>query len=66
VAAVALLGWSALAIRQRRLWPRQLQGRAGTRWLLCSGLALALYWLLRLLLSFGLGLHGFPAFPPPG
>ena len=59
VVAAALLWWSAVAIRQRRLMPRHLPA-----WPLGGGLAaLVAYWLLRLWLSVGLGRHGFPGFP---
>ena len=48
-----------MSIRQRRLVPRGLPA-----WPLgLAAAALTLYWLLRLWLSFGLGLRGFPAFP---
>ena len=57
--AAALLGWSALAIRQRRLMPHGIPA-----WPLgLAAAGLTLYWLLRLWLTFGLGLRGFPAFP---
>ncbi len=55
LAAAALLGWSALAIRQRRLLPSGLP--AWPPGPLAAGLIL--YWLLRLWLAF----RGFPAFP---
>ena len=59
LAAAGLLVWSLLAIRQRRLLPRDLPA-----WpLAAAGLGLLAYWLLRLWLSFGLSLRGFPAFP---
>jgi hypothetical protein len=59
LAAAALLGWSALAIRQRRLVPRGIPA-----WPLgLAAAGLTLYWLLRLWLTFRLGLRGFPAFP---
>ena len=61
LAAAALLWWSLIAIRQRRLVPRSLPA-----WPLGWGaLALVTYWLLRLWLSFGLGWWQFPAFPEP-
>jgi hypothetical protein len=58
-AAAALVGWSIVAIRRRRLLPKPLP----TRPLGLVGVALLAYWLLRLVLSFGLGLEQFPAFP---
>lgn len=58
LAAGALLWWSVLAIQQRRLLPRDLQ-----TWPLGWGMImLVAYWLLRMWLSFGLGLRGFPGF----
>ena len=63
LAALALLGWAVLAIQQRRLRPRLGPAAADPRLLAWGGLALLLYWLLRLLLSYGLGQRGFPAFP---
>jgi hypothetical protein len=60
VVATALLWWSITALRQRRLVPPQLPA-----WPLGAGaLALVAYWGLRLWLSFGLGIQGFPGFPP--
>jgi len=57
--AAALVWWSITAIRQRRLLPRNLPA-----WPLGWGAAaLAAYWVLRLTLSFGLGMRGFPGFP---
>jgi len=57
--AAGLIAWSVLAIRQRRLvlvgvpsWP--------LGW---GALALLIYWLLRLAMSFAMGIEGFPAFP---
>jgi hypothetical protein len=53
--AIALVGWSLLALRQRRLWPRLALGRRGRRLgigtvaVLTS--ALLIYWLLRLKLQ---------------
>ena len=58
LAAAGLLGWSIWAIRQRRLVPEELP--AAPLGLVAAGLTL--YWLLRLWLSFGLGLRGFPGF----
>jgi hypothetical protein len=67
--AAGLVIWSVLAMRQRRLLPllppwtgAPGQGR-WTRTVAGIGLALGAYWTMRLLFSFGLGLHGFPAFP---
>jgi len=59
LAAAALLWWSVMAIRQRRLIPRKLPS-----WLLAWGAAALLaYWLLRLWLSAGLGWQGLGSFP---
>lgn len=59
LAALVLISWSLLALRQQRLWPKGLP-----RWPLpAAAVALLAYWLLRLLLSYGLGQWGFPAFP---
>jgi hypothetical protein len=55
-AAAALVGWSVLAIRHRRLLPPQLKGRH----LVVAALALLLVWLARLALQFGLGIPAFP------
>lgn len=58
LAAGTLLWWSAVAIRQRRLLPIDLK-----LWPLGWGMImLVAYWLLRMWLSFGLGLRGFPGF----
>jgi hypothetical protein len=56
-----LLAWASLAIRQRRLVPERLPARA----IGLTAAAMTGYWLVRLGLRFGLGLTGFPAFPPP-
>ncbi|MFN9643584.1 MAG: DUF2752 domain-containing protein [Cyanobacteriota bacterium] len=57
--AIALVGWSILAVCQRRLVPRNLPA-----WPLgWGGVALLAYWIVRLVLRYGLGLEGFPAFP---
>jgi hypothetical protein len=56
--AAGLLVWSLLAIRRRRLLPRQMGGLS----LGLGVVVLILYWLLRLWLSFGIGMRGFPAF----
>ena len=58
LAAGALLWWSAVAIRQRRLLPIDLKLRP-LGW---GMIMLVAYWLLRMWLSFGLGLRGFPGF----
>jgi len=59
--AAGLVWWSITAIRQRRLLPRQLPA-----WPLGLGaLALVAYWLLRLGLSFGLEVQGFPGLSLP-
>ena len=48
-----------MAIRQGRLVPRGLPA-----WPLgLTAAGLTLYWLLRLWLSYGLGIRGFPGFP---
>lgn len=57
--AAGLIWWSIAAIRQRRLLPQRLPA-----WPLGWGAAaLVTYWLLRLGLSFGLGVRGTPGFP---
>ncbi len=59
LAAGALLWWSARAIHQRRLPPLERPA-----WPLGLGaLSLLAYWLLRLWLSYGLGMGAFPGFP---
>ena len=60
LAAATLLSWSALSLRQRRLLPLTL--RKPTIWLLALA-GLMTYWLLRLGLTYGLGLREFPGFP---
>jgi hypothetical protein len=60
LAAATLLGWSVLSLRQRRLLPLAL--RKSTLWLVASA-GLMTYWLLRLGLTYGLGLREFPGFP---
>jgi hypothetical protein len=57
--AGTLLWWSISAIRRRRLVPKTLPGRP-LGW---SAAALLAYWLLRLWVSFGLGISGVAAFP---
>jgi len=59
VAAAALIWWSVIAIRQRRLVPLNLAA-----WPFgITAIAITTYWLLRLGLSFGQGIWGFPGFP---
>jgi hypothetical protein len=55
-AALALLLWSVLALRSRRLLPLQLESRP----LIFTAGALALYWGARLLAQFAFGLAAFP------
>jgi hypothetical protein len=59
VLAAALVGWSLLALRRRRL----LVGGLPRRPLLAAAAALLAYWLARLTLQWGLGIPAFPAFP---
>jgi hypothetical protein len=50
------VGWSVVALRRRRLVPRQLPA-----WpLAASGLALVGYWVVRMVLQLGLGWSTFP------
>jgi hypothetical protein len=59
VVAIALVGWSFLAIRQRRLVPRPLPA-----WPLTRGVvALLAYWVVRLVVSHGPGRGAFLSFP---
>jgi hypothetical protein len=62
--ATVLLGWSWLALRQRRLLPR-LGGRGEQPWrawaLAGAAAALLAYWAARLALQLGLGWRTFPA-----
>jgi hypothetical protein len=60
IAAAALLSWSVLSLRERRLLPQVLQ--KPTLWLVAAA-ALMTYWLVRLGLTYGLGLREFPGFP---
>jgi hypothetical protein len=60
VAAAGLLWWSAQAMNQRRLVPMEL--RAWPFGL--TGVLLVAYWLIRLWVSFGQGIWGFPGLPP--
>ncbi len=57
--AAALLVWSVLAIRRRRLLPFRLRARV----VVLSGLALLGYWSVRLVLQFGFGVPAFAVFP---
>lgn len=50
LAALGLLAWSLLALRQRQLWPR-LALRWQPRWLLAAAVVLVGYWFLRLQLQ---------------
>ena len=61
IAAVILVGWSVRAIRSKRLIPRGLSVPP----FLIAASALFSYWLLRLFLSYGLQVRGFPGFPSP-
>jgi hypothetical protein len=62
--AAGLLGWSLLALGQRRPLPR-LGGRGEQRWrawtLAGASAALVAYWAARLALQRGLGWRTFPA-----
>lgn len=59
VAAAALIIWSVVAIRERRLVPRHWPA-----WPLGWGaVALVVYWLARLVVSYGPGAGGALAFP---
>ncbi len=57
--AAALLVWSLVAIRRRRVLPFRL--RAST--VVLAGLGLLLYWLVRLILQFGFGVPAFVGVP---
>lgn len=54
--ALLLLGWAGLAIRQQRLPQLPLRGRD----LAWAATALLLYWLLRLISQYALGVPAFP------
>ncbi|MFN5465379.1 MAG: DUF2752 domain-containing protein [Cyanobacteriota bacterium] len=60
-AAGLLLIWSALALQQRRLPPLAVPAPV----LVVAGVALFLYWLLRLVAPLPLGLSSFPIAVPP-
>ena len=62
LAAGVLVWWSITSVRQRRLVPLGLPAVPFG----VAAVGLVAYWLMRLGLSFGLGLHGFPAFPTLG
>ncbi|MCX5941111.1 MAG: DUF2752 domain-containing protein [Cyanobium sp. LacPavin_0818_WC50_MAG_67_9] len=62
LAAGVLVWWSITSVRQRRLVPLGLPAVPFG----VAAVGLLAYWLMRLGLSFGLGLHGFPAFPTLG
>ena len=60
VVAGGLVLWSAVALRQRRLFPLQPRSKA----FIGIGIALVAYWIVRLALSYGFGCVdglGFPA-----
>ena len=59
MAAAGLLGWSALALYRRQLLP--LPG--GKALWFGVAMALLLFWLLRLTLSYGFGVEGILGFP---
>ena len=62
VVAAALLAWSLMALRKRRLIPAHVA--LAPMSIIAS--AFALYWLLRLVLSYGFGVVGSPGFPATG
>ena len=51
--------WSALALKRRRMVPMRWR----TTPVLVTASALLLYWLLRLILSYGYGFEGMLGFP---
>ena len=59
LAAIALLFWSVQSIKCRRLF--SLRTKAFP--IIIGSIVFLAYWLLRLGLTFGVGLRGFPAFP---
>jgi len=59
LAAGVLVWWSITSVRQHRLVPLGLPAVPFG----VAAVGLLAYWLMRQGLSFGLGLHGFPAFP---
>ena len=62
VVAGGLVLWSAVALRQRRLFPLQPRSKA----LIGIGIALVAYWIVRLVLSYGFGFVGGLGFPAHG
>ena len=62
VVAGGLILWSAVALRQRRLFPLQPRSKA----LIGIGIALVAYWIVRLVLSYGFGFVGGLGFPAHG
>jgi hypothetical protein len=62
IVAAALLGWSLMALRKRRLIPVRVA--LAPMSIITS--AFVLYWLLRLVLSYGFGVVGSPGFPATG
>ena len=59
LAAIALLFWSVQSIKHRRLFPLRTKALP----FIIGSIVFLVYWLLRLGLTFGVGLRGFPAFP---
>ena len=59
VVAGGLILWSAVALRQRRLFPLQPRSKA----LIGIGIALVAYWIVRLVLSYGFGFVGRSRIP---
>jgi hypothetical protein len=57
--AAGLIVWSALALKRRRMVPMRWR----TTPVLVTASALLLYWLLRLILSYGYGFEGMLGFP---
>lgn len=59
ITAAMLLGWSLTSIRSKRLMPTRHQ----LPMLAIAASSLFSYWVLRILLSYGLHIQGFPGFP---
>ena len=57
--AAGMVVWSALALKRRRMVPMRWR----TTPVLVTASALLLYWLLRLILSYGYGFEGMLGFP---